>query len=354
LSQSGNVITFTKGITALVSHQSIYALTLQRNGTSVGSYTPNSAVATLNINACTSITVPTGLTSAALTSAGVIALTLTSGYTIPTTANITQIGTNTTNISTNASNITTLQGYFTNGVAKKALVLNTARTIWGKSFDGSANISGDMTGVGSITMTGAISGCTTLAVSSTSTFGGKITANGGIGTTYLTASSTLSVTSYSTLTGNVGIGGAYNTSYKLYVTGNVYSTSTIYAATGIASDGYASCKGVDTTSDIRFKKNIVYLHSVLPTILKLDYFKHEWTDSEGTTLGLSAQQVRDETEFGYLIHTRNGKLSLEYSKLVVLALQGLKEEDNKVENLKKRVTALELENSKLKQALNLN
>ena len=36
-------------------------------------------------------------------------------------------------------------------VAKK---LQTPRTLWGQSFDGSANVSGDMTGVGSITMSG--------------------------------------------------------------------------------------------------------------------------------------------------------------------------------------------------------
>ena len=38
-------------------------------------------------------------------------------------------------------------------VAKK---LQTPRTLWGQSFDGSANVSGDMTGVGSITMSGQL------------------------------------------------------------------------------------------------------------------------------------------------------------------------------------------------------
>ena len=37
------------------------------------------------------------------------------------------------------------------GAAKK---LQTPRTLWGQSFDGTANVSGDMTGVGSITMSG--------------------------------------------------------------------------------------------------------------------------------------------------------------------------------------------------------
>lgn len=38
-------------------------------------------------------------------------------------------------------------------MAKK---LKTPRTLWGQSFDGSANVSGDMTGVGSITMSGVL------------------------------------------------------------------------------------------------------------------------------------------------------------------------------------------------------
>lgn len=42
------------------------------------------------------------------------------------------------------------------GNAATATKLQTARTIWGQSFNGSANISGNMTGVGSITASGLI------------------------------------------------------------------------------------------------------------------------------------------------------------------------------------------------------
>ena len=49
VSKSGNTISFTKGITALTAHQSIYTLTIQGNGTSLGTYTPNSAAKTINI-----------------------------------------------------------------------------------------------------------------------------------------------------------------------------------------------------------------------------------------------------------------------------------------------------------------
>lgn len=49
LSKNGNTITATKGITALTSHQAIYSLTLQGNGTTIGTFNPKSANATINI-----------------------------------------------------------------------------------------------------------------------------------------------------------------------------------------------------------------------------------------------------------------------------------------------------------------
>ena len=70
---------------ALTSHQTLNTLTISRNGTAVDTYNP-SASKTINVNAATSLTVPTGLTAGALTTAGVIDLSFTSGYSIPTTA----------------------------------------------------------------------------------------------------------------------------------------------------------------------------------------------------------------------------------------------------------------------------
>lgn len=52
--QSGNTVTFAK-TTFLTSHQSIYGLTIQRNGTALGTYTPNSAAKTINISVPTKV-----------------------------------------------------------------------------------------------------------------------------------------------------------------------------------------------------------------------------------------------------------------------------------------------------------
>ena len=53
-----------------------------------------------------------------------------------------------------ASDVTTLQGYFdSSGAALSAVQLKTTRTLWGQNFNGTANVTGDMTSVGSITLT---------------------------------------------------------------------------------------------------------------------------------------------------------------------------------------------------------
>lgn len=91
---------------------SAYVKTVKLNGTAL-SMSSNA----VNVNACTSITVPTGLSAASLTAAGVIAISLANGYAIPTTGNVAQI-------TTNANAISTLQGYFTGGVANNAAMLN--------------------------------------------------------------------------------------------------------------------------------------------------------------------------------------------------------------------------------------
>lgn len=55
------------------------------------------------------------------------------------------------------------------GNAASATKLQTARTIWGQSFDGTGNISGALSGVTTLAMTGALSGATTITASTSVT-----------------------------------------------------------------------------------------------------------------------------------------------------------------------------------------
>ncbi len=58
---------------------------------------------------------------------------------------------------------------FTDSNVASATKLQTARTLWGQSFDGTGNVSGNLTSVGSITMNGSISGATTISASTSVT-----------------------------------------------------------------------------------------------------------------------------------------------------------------------------------------
>lgn len=49
ITKSGTTVAVNKGITALTRHQSIYALTIQGNGTNIGTFNPKSGAATINI-----------------------------------------------------------------------------------------------------------------------------------------------------------------------------------------------------------------------------------------------------------------------------------------------------------------
>ena len=186
-SKSGNTVTFTTG-TFLTSHQRLYTLTLQRNGEGIGSYVPT-ADKVININACTAITMPKGFTVGTLSSVGVIGVTFASGYSLPTTAKQQQwdtaysfvssimgsdadgvidkwneiisfldgIGDSSTlegllndingNVTAVGNRVTTLEGYFTNGIAKQAAKTTGTLSINGKSFNGSANITVGTMGV---------------------------------------------------------------------------------------------------------------------------------------------------------------------------------------------------------------
>ena len=186
-SKSGNTVTFTTG-TFLTSHQKLYTLTLQRNGEGIGSYVPT-ADKVININACTAITMPTGFTVGTLSSVGVIGVTFASGYSLPTTAKQQQwdtaysfvssimgsdadgvidkwneiisfldgIGDSSTlegllndingNVTAVGNRVTTLEGYFTNGIAKQAAKTTGTLSVNGKSFNGSANITVGTMGV---------------------------------------------------------------------------------------------------------------------------------------------------------------------------------------------------------------
>ena len=187
ITKSGTTVTVNKGITALTSHQSIYALTIQGNGTTIGTFNPKSAAATINITPG-NIGAPTKTGSGASGTWGISisgnASTATklqtarqiNGTNFDGSANITtakwgtarsiyirdasQAHTGTAVSVDGSSNeyllLPSTIAAALEGNATSATKLQTARTLWGQSFNGTANVSGDMSSVGNISLSGRL------------------------------------------------------------------------------------------------------------------------------------------------------------------------------------------------------
>ena len=142
-----------------------------------------------------------------------------------------------------ASYFNTLSGYFTNGAANEAVKLETARTIWGQQFDGTANITGDITQATCLEFSG---------IAGTATNGGFIDFHyAGGGADYTSriiedVSGVLKInnTIWAQLSGNVSIGtSTISQTYKLDVAGYT-KTTRLYLADGVYLEYDSTNSGV--------------------------------------------------------------------------------------------------------------
>lgn len=231
---------------------------------------------------------------------------------------------------------------FTSDNVASATQLQTSRTLWGQSFNGTANVSGTLTGVGGIYMTDSIYNannhnvlnCTSsfLILGYGSSTNGYDTYLDGK-TLYLRSGTDHNYVMTITSSGYVGIG-TTSPACKLYVDGNIAATGEITA--------YSS-------SDIRLKTNLNKLNS-LSIIRKLGVYSFDWNE-EALQLrvnknihdyGLIAQQVQQYIP--EVINTNmfnKGYLGIDYYRLVPFTISAIKEVDDEVTKLKKRVKQLE-------------
>lgn len=267
VSKSGKSITFTKGVTALTSHQYIYALTIKNSeGTILTTYTPNSAEKSLTLtkamvglgnventalsswagtnNITTLGTITSGtwkgskianayLANNAITIAGT---SVSLGGSIETsTITAAQIG---------SGNSFVHSGNIANQIVASAGKLTTSRTIWGNSFNGSGDISGHLTLGNEIAIK-----CKTTDGTARSVFqinyanhlfvGAEMA---GVGDTYITGNSIYFrygkdklVAAKINSSGNLGVG-TTDPSYKLDVSGTGRFTGILTADTMVLSN----------------------------------------------------------------------------------------------------------------------
>ena len=140
-------------------------------------------------------------------------------------------------------------------------------------------------------------------------------------------------------------GGLYSTTGNF--SGAVTVNSTIYAKTGMYSDGYVSAKGNNSSSDLRLKTILSPVRPSMEAFAKAPLFRFAWKSDPGMVeIGSSAQywkSVLPDT-----VKERDGWLEMGYGNI---ALAGVITIARDFETLEQRVDRLEKENGKLKKRI---
>ena len=136
---------------------------------------------------------------------------------------------------------------------------------------------------------------------------------------------------------NVGIGTTDPGSYRLYVNGSMY-----------ASSFYCS-------SDIRLKKDIKKLSNTLEKIMNLNPISFTWNEKSSSPgkkdIGIPGQEI--EKYFPELVNKDNeGYITVDYSKLSVIAISAIKEQQKIIEEQAQKIKTLEEKINKLEEMIN--
>ena len=235
------------------------------------------------------------------------------------------------------------------GNASTASKLQTARTLWGRSFDGSANVSGDLSGVGNISASGVFSTSkatnTYLAgnqgqalVNSTASAGAYVMLHRGCSTNgyftlgtykdkYLlqyTAKSTVTAGNNSVTKSVTLLNEAGNTTFP-----GTVNAALLHATTGIYSDGYVSAKGQNTSSDMRLKDVLGDVSLPLERIAKAPSFEFRWRDGSGESAGSSAQYWKEALPSA--VRERGGYLEMQYGNIALISAISIARETMRVD-----------------------
>ena len=245
------------------------------------------------------------------------------------------------------------------GNASSATKLATARTLWGQSFNGTSNVSGSLSSVVDISMTGRVSTGkatnTYLAgnqghalVNSTASAGAYVMLYRGCSTNgYFTHGTyqgkyLLQYTAKSTVT--AGTNNVTKSATLLDEAGNSSFPGTLHASGGIYSDQYVSAKGQNTSSDMRLKDVLGSVTLPLERIAKAPSFEFRWRDGSGESAGSSAQYWKEALPSA--VKERGGYLEMQYGNIALISAISIARETMRID---REVTRLREECRRLRR-----
>jgi hypothetical protein len=134
------------------------------------------------------------------------------------------------------------------------------------------------------------------------------------------------------------------------------STSNVeFNSLGIGMAASATAGRIDATndivayssSDIRFKENVTPIEKALEKIEKIGGYTYDWKEEnkiehgyEGNDVGVIAQEI--EAVLPQLVQTReSGYKAVKYDKLVALLIEGIKEQQYQIDELRNKIEKLE-------------
>lgn len=232
---------------------------------------------------------------------------------------------NTSYSSTVANNYNTNVSRPTSSRVLYADRLTTARTLWGRSFDGTANIDGNLDNVGIITSKSGI----------------WLDLKGSSGVAFYSAGSLRAVINST----GMGIGNS-SPSQKLHVTGNIIATGAITAKA--------------SSSDIRLKTDIQD-YDAMGIIRKFRSVKYHWNNlakrnseifnHKKWNYGLIAQDLLSGGYSQWVSDIFKDYYTIDYERLIPVVWKGLQEVDDEVTKLRKEVVRLNKRISELEKFL---
>ena len=96
----------------------------------------------------------------------------------------------------------------------------------------------------------------------------------------------------------------------------------------------------DSPSDRRLKENIRPLTSALDKVNEIGIYNYAFKHDQDKTkhIGVLAQQLKDI--YPELVHEAEGQYGVAYAQLAVVAIQAIKEQQSRIDELRSRVETL--------------